>query len=392
MNEKHAWRNFRLYKWHIALGEPLFWGPILISALQNLGQMSLSQIYLMESVVILGLVLLEVPSGALADLIGRKKAIFIGHVLHTISTILFATMSNLFDAWCANIVWVIGYSLYSGADEALLYDSLKEIGRTDLFREIHGKAVGSRLFLIAFCSIAAGFLAEINLRLPVLLSIIPMIVSAAIALFFTEPQLCKKYSVREQFSLVKISTLFVANHKAIKWIIGFTILIGVSSKLWFFTYNPYFELIKLDYKYYGLIFFGLNMVSWIFSHNADLIVKKISEAKTIILMFVIVGMGVFLMGTFVSIFSISMIFAVNIVRGISSPFTSEFLNRHLDSENRATVLSIKSASNGLAQFLGMGFFGFLLQKFDLVVCMQILGICVIFFGLLIIRKYYKIFG
>lgn len=392
MNAQEVSRNVRLYSWYLTFREPIFWAPVVISSLMHLGKMKLSEIYFMEAIVLIGFILFEIPSGALADLIGRKKTIVIGAIFQLASRIFFALINSPSDVWLANISWMIGFSLSSGADSAFLYDSLKEGGRENEYRKIEGRATGNWLFLVALGSLIAGFFAEYSLRLPAILSIPGILFSCIVAFFLKEPQTTKKYTAKEQISIMKISFLFVANHKKVKWILGFTTMIAVASKIWFFSYNPYFELVKLDLKYYGIIFFVLNIVAWYFSRYADFLGRKIKEGNIMKLMVTLVGMPILFMGSIVSVFSVGMVFLQNVVRGFSKPFFGEFLNRHLDSENRATVLSIQSAVSGLAQFIFLGIFGFLLTIWNMPFCLQILGVTVLILGTLEIIAYKKIFN
>lgn len=372
--------------------EPLLWGSVLISCIIHLGKMTLSEIYFMESIVLLGTIFLQVPMGALADLIGRKKTMIMGSLLYVVSVIWFAISRSPFDVWGGNIAWMVGASLCDGADSAFLYDSLKSVGRESEYKKIDGEAVGNRLLLTAICAILAGFLAQHSLRLPLLFSVPGVIFSAIMPFFFKEPPMEKKFIAREQMNIMKISILFVANHKEVKWIIGFTTLIGVVSKIWFFTYNPYFELVKLDLKFYGVVFFTLNVIAWFFSKYAHKISGKFTERAVAILMVLLIGLPILVMGSFVSVLAVCMVFPQNIVRGFMRPFFGEFLNRHLNSENRATVLSVQSAVSGLAQFVALGGFGFLLVSWGLSFCLQILGLTVLILGGLAILKYKKIFG
>lgn len=391
MNEAQAVRNVRLYRWYGTLREPLMWGPILISSITQLGKMSLQEIYFMEAVVLLGFIFLEVPSGALADLIGRKKTVAVGGLFYAGSISWFACMDSPFDVWGANITWMVGASLCSGADTALLYDSLKEVGREHEYKQIEGAVVGNRLFLTALTALATGFLAEQHLRLPLLLSIPGVAVSAIAAFCFIEPQPTKKYTPREQFNLMRVSILFVANHKQVKWVVLFSTLIGAVSKVWFFTYNPYFELVDLDLRYYGLVFFLLNAVAWCFSRYAYTIERKVSEQTTVVLMVALIGIPMFVMGSVIAVASVGMVLLQNAVRGLSAPFFSALINRHLDSENRATVISVKSAVMGLSQFLGLGIFGVMLGPWSLPFCLQLLGITTLVLGTLGVFMYRKIF-
>ncbi|MEN9405341.1 MAG: hypothetical protein RLY47_300 [Candidatus Parcubacteria bacterium] len=392
MTAEQACRNVALYRRYLTFNEPLLWGPILITCLIHLGHMELADIYLMEAVVVLGFVFLEVPSGALADLIGRKKTVVLGSVLHLVSMIWFALIQSPFDVWGANIVWMIGASLCSGADSAILYDSLKELGREGEYKQIEGAAVGNRLLIVAFCSLATGLIAETHLRVPLLLSIPGVIFSTVSTFFLTEPRAIRTYAAREHFNMMKMSVLFVANHRAVKWIIGFSMLITVSSKVWFFTYNPYFELVKLPIAHYGIMFFLLNVVAWFFSRYAYSLERRLSEQKVIVLMILMMGFPIIFMGSVVAVFSVGVILLQNAVRGFERPFLGAFFNNHLDSENRATVISIRSAVSGLAQFLGLGIFGIMLNNWSLPFCLQLLGIAVLLLGVLSLRKYRQVFS
>jgi len=384
-------RNIRLYHWYQAFNEPLFWGPILIAYILHLGKMPLADIYFMEAIVVLSLIFLEVPSGALADLIGRKKTIVLGGIFNLADVIWFANADSPLDVWTANFLWVIGFSLKSGADSALIYDSLSELGLTKNYKKIEGRALSNRLLLFAFSSLITGFLAEINLRLPVMLSALGIAVSLTAACFFKEPNATKSYSLKKQFNLMKLSVLFVANHKEIKWLLGFSALIAIISKIWFFTYNPYFELVNLDLKYYGFIFFLLNIIAWFSSRYAHLAERYITERAVIVAMVGLLSLPIILMGTIVAWPCIFLVLLQNFVRGFSFPFFREFLNSRIESKSRATVISINSAFNGLAQFLALGIFSFCLRAYSLPVCLQILGIFMLIAGILGIHRYWQMY-
>ena len=113
-------RNILLYRLYTIFNEPLFWGPVLIASLQNLAHMSLPAIYFQESLVLCICLILDVPAGALADLVGRRRVIIAGRAFLFLDVFLFATMKSPTDALLANILWAVGFSLQSGADEALI--------------------------------------------------------------------------------------------------------------------------------------------------------------------------------------------------------------------------------------------------------------------------------
>ena len=134
-------RNIKLYQAFQAFVEPIFWGPILILFLNKAAKMTLPEIFFMESIVVAAQIFLQLPTGTIADLIGRKKTMFIGSLFFVADNLFFASANCPWLAWTGNILWVIGFSLVSGADSALLFDSLRILGRENEYKKIQGKSL-----------------------------------------------------------------------------------------------------------------------------------------------------------------------------------------------------------------------------------------------------------
>jgi hypothetical protein len=282
--------------------------------------------------------------------------------------------------------------LVSRADSSLLYDTLKAAGQTEKFKRIQGRSIGFRLFLVALASIMVGYLAEVQIRLPLFLCLPFMAANCLITYLFVEPQRSQNhYGLKKHWDLMKLSILFVSNNKKVKWIIGYIVLIGVVSKIWFFTYNPYFELVGLPLKYFGYLFFGMNLIAALFSFFADKISRKLSDFVSLVLMVVLLGGPIVLMAAVVALPSVLLVLVQNIVRGYLKPFTDHFLHDRLNSENRATVMSVKSAVNGLGQFVFLGLFGLMLGMFSLTDSLLMLGVASLVISGYLLVRYQKIF-
>lgn len=387
MNQSDVRRNVLLYRIYVLFAEPLFWGPIVISSLQNLAHMPLHQIYYQESAVLIICVLLDIPSGALADLIGRKKTLIIGRTFLFGSALFFATMTNPLEAWIANILWAIGYTLQSGADSALLYDTIKESGKESEYKRIEGQAVGLRLILIAFCGLATGIIAKIDLRLPIQIGMPLTLIPLVVALFLKEPVSTKRYSIQAQTDILKQGIMFVRSSPEVRWMIGFAALLATVSKVWFFTYNPYFELVGLDIAYYGVIFFCLNMVAWLSSHYAHKIEKYLGERRCIAIMILCVGVPILIMGLLPIWPCAYLVLVQNIVRGFMRPFVGDYMNRHVTSDIRATVLSTQSSVANFIAIIALAIFGFSIANLNLLNSLIILGISCLILGGISYRSY-----
>ena len=105
------------------------------------------EIGLLESIFLLVTLLLEVPTGVLADKIGRKYTASVGFFLVACGTMLIGAGGSFFIFALAQIIFGIGASLRSGADTALIYDSLIEANEAGLYNRIEGRSFA--LFSIA---------------------------------------------------------------------------------------------------------------------------------------------------------------------------------------------------------------------------------------------------
>ncbi len=390
MEQKFVLRNLRLYAWFQALREPLFWGPVLITYILSVGRMSLSQIYVMESVVVIIVMLLQIPGGAIADRLGRKRAMLVGMCLLALDCLLFGIGSGPVWMWVSNLVWALGYSLVSGADSALLYDTLAVAGRTDEFKRFEGRTIAYRYFLIAITSLSVGYLAGVNLRLPVLLGLPGVLAVIGIVAAMVEPPRTKPAG--KHWDVMKLSVLFVANNRKVKWIIAYAVLLSVIGKVWFFTYNPYFELVHLPLVLYGWVFFGLNVVAGVFSGSAGWLAKRIPARVSILGMVALTGLSILAMAFVIAQPMVILALAQNVVRGYIKPFMGQFLHDHLDSENRATVASVQSAVDGFGQVVLLGIFGLVLKVFSLPASLLMLGVFTLLAGGTLLVLYPRVFG
>lgn len=355
------------------------------------GNMTLSEFYVMEGVVMVLILLLEAPSGACADKFGRKVTILFGVVSFFFGFLWFVLMQNTVDVWCANILISIGFAFSSGADEALLRDSLATVNREHEYKRILGRAFSNRLLVVAVCSLLAGLLAQVSIRLPMYSCLPGVIALCIIALFFHEPPV-KEIQHTTVCTLLRESASALYTNKALWWATCFLFLIGSASQLWFFSYNPYFALVGLDVGWYGIIFASLNLVAWYFSKNAYKIAKRMNDAHTYAIMVASVSIPMLVMGTFVETWAVSMVLFQNFSRGVLKPFISDLTNTHTVSQRRATVLSTQSAVCLLGHCFSLFVFSWIVDVYQVPHALQILGVATLVFGVIGMCKYYSHIG
>ena len=114
--------------------------PIIVLFFQDNG-LNLQQIMTLQACYSLSLSLLEIPSGYAADIIGRRKTLILGCILAFLG---FSIFSVSYDFWwflIAEILLGFGNSFISGADTALMYDSLLEAKAEDQFLKYEGRSI-----------------------------------------------------------------------------------------------------------------------------------------------------------------------------------------------------------------------------------------------------------
>lgn len=373
------------------LVEPLFWAPVIIMYIQKVGGMSLPQIYIMESVVVFGMVFIDIVSSSYSDLVSRKNVLILGAFLHLVAIISFSFVNSPLFVWVANIFVMSGSAMILGVGEAFLVDTAKELNLFHRYRDIYGHVNASRYLAMAVGSLAGGYLYKIDPHLPMFLSIPGVAVSVILSFFLEEPPRVKKREKIKKWELIKKSIIFSIKNKAVRWIIVYAAAISSLAGLWFFTYNPYFQWVELDTRYFGWIFCVLNILSFLGSTYSDLIVKRAGEGLTIFFLAFLPIIAVLLMAFFMNQYATLLLVFGTIHRGIGEVFLSHFINSHLDSSNRATILSAKSSISSLIKATALWVFGLVLARWSLPISMKILGIFFLGINILIFWRYKIIF-
>lgn len=174
-------RRFYAYKLST---EFYFLSAIWILFLQSRG-FSLTEIGLAEAAFHLAPLLLELPSGSFADLVGRRWSLALGSLLIALSTAVLWIADSLPLVMLALFLHGASYSFRSGADQAFLYESLGE--RQGSFASIFGKLLGVSYLVAAAAAWIGAALSDITYSLPFALSIAVALGGAWLAAGLVEP-------------------------------------------------------------------------------------------------------------------------------------------------------------------------------------------------------------
>ena len=370
-------RNVKIYYMYSTFAELLILGPILVLFLIAKG-LSFTEIMVLQSISAIAVVLFEVPTGAVADKIGRKESILLGSLLWAVSLGIYVVGTSFPMFILAEVIFSLGATFKSGADNALIYDSLKIMGREKEFQSIEGKARSFALYAQAVGSIIAGFVYEVNTNLPFLISVFFMLVTIVISLKFKEPPIegkVGKYGLN-YMEQIKESGKFIISHEKIKAIIIFTMMFFIFYRTAFFYYQPYMEAVKIPVRYFGIIFFIFNITAAFASKRSHWIMEK-TKPKTLTFMALLMIISFVLMGTVKIWLGVFAILFQQVARGIYRPVTTKYLNKHIPSDKRATVLSFQSLACNMSVAIAFPLMGILKDHENIFITHMVLGIAMI---------------
>lgn len=159
--------------------------PVWVS--MELTHISLTQLTLIEIIIFGSQFVLELPTGAFADLLGKRVTVFLGNLITALSMVAFAFSNSFPDFVLSATLIGLGAALTSGAKEALLYDTLKQVGREDTFDDIASKQNVVFQSGMAVATLVGGLLWTINYKLPALLTGFAVLLAAFATLKVIEP-------------------------------------------------------------------------------------------------------------------------------------------------------------------------------------------------------------
>ncbi len=340
-------------------------------------------IFLLQGIYSVSIVVLEIPSGYFADVLGRKKTIIIGAVLGFIGFSVYSVSYGFWTFLIAEVILGFGQSLISGADSAMLYDSLLANKKERDYLKYEGRIISIGNFAEAIAGVTGGFLATYSLRTPYFIQTVVAFIAIPAALTLVEP-VREKIITKMKFSdITNIFKYSLIENRPLRYNLIFSAIIGSStlSMAWFV--QPYFKTLEMPVSWYGIFWTLLNLSVGLTSLIAYKVDKRLTQAKVVILITLLVAGCYIATGAFQAYWAISFLFLFYLVRGLATPILKDYINRMTDSNIRATVLSVRNFIIRLV-FAGLGpILGWYTDHYSLATALTMAGVFFLISGLLV---------
>lgn len=372
IDENYVRKNVRAY-----LVSRISWLSITIVSIVGIwirDNLSFSEMLLLQGLFALMLLLMEIPTGIIADLFDRRKVLMFGYVNSSIGLIAYATLHGFNGFLIAELFFSIGMASISGADTASIWDTYladnDEPGAHNIIAKGKLIMLGSAVIL----TVVGGIIAAYSLTISLYIACMGVLLNVVIY--------GKSYEVPRQ----KVESAKVAWIKSVKMFrvskfreaLFLGLILATVLRIAFWAYIPKLEDYNVDPFWFGFVLAGANLVAVITTY---LIGYRETNGTSITLIAIVIGVAG------VSLFAIDntlwiLLFAIGLhqisraIIGILMPIK---INQATESDIRASAISLISMVLGSAYFVATVSFDILsMSRVEIMITNAVMGIVILF--------------
>ena len=310
--------------------------------------------------------LCQIPTGVVADVFSRRLSVIIGMFLIGVGFVLEGSIPHFETILLAQMLWGLGYTFVSGAEEAWIADEVGEENVGQVY--LRGSQLGQvGAFLGAIVSVG---LASIQINLPIVLGGAFYIVLGASLVFLMPEHNFHPGSREERSSWQSMRETLLKGGRLVRrssLLITILVIAGVSGmasegfdRLSAAHFLANFQFPGLDHfkpvVWFGIISIGGRLLS---IGATEIVRRRLDTTKHLAIARVLFGMNVLLIASVVT-FGLAGNFAValaafwsaTVLRTMDTPIYTAWLAQSIDPKVRATVLSMGGQADALGQIAG----------------------------------------
>ena len=300
-----------------------------------------SVVGLLEVVMIVSTIIFEIPTGAIGDLLGKKKTLIIACFLAGVAQIWTGVSPSILHLVLALVLLNFGGALRSGTFEAMIYDSLKDEGKEKQYMRVVSNMGAVRLATLAVVSLVGGIMYKYVNGLPYIVNGITFLIAAVVASFLTEPRIdSEKFNLRNYIkqNVIGFKQLFINHYSALRTI-GLLLVMMVTLIVW----EGINDILSVKYGFTATQLGFLSSIFALAGAGGSVIAGKLSEKVDHNILY-FGSLVLYILSMLVSPF-VGMIVGGGtiLLRNFVSPLldneTSTIINNQVESKYRATALS-----------------------------------------------------
>ncbi len=319
---------------------------IWVIYLQQQRGLSLSQAALIDVTFFVAAALAEVPTGIVADTLGRKTSLLIGTALMSASTIVWVIAPTLSLVMLAYVCLGIGNTFLSGADDALFYESVQLAGRGANYTRLVGYGSATMTGALALGSVASGLFASLALPLPFFIAALSLLMMFGIALTFQESSTNGKAKGQTRLSYKEVlrqSFVLMKARPTVRYPMIYLALVPVVALMLETLFvQPQALRWGVPIAGIGIVIMGLQMTNIAGASWSDWLGKRLGQRLLLYATPLLIIISLILLATLQIFPALFFIILISFLTAAQHPVVLSSIQAGVSDDARATLLSMQS--------------------------------------------------
>jgi MFS family permease len=335
--------------------------PVVVPFYQSYG-LTMERIFQLQTIFALCVVTLEVPTGYVADLLGRRRCIIAAALFYGLAFTTLALSRGFAGFVVFEVLAALATSLFSGTDVALLYDSLEAAGERGASTRLLGRKVFYSQIGETVAALLGGGLALLSLRAPVVVNAIVCWLPLAVAVTLVEPPRARLDRRHHLDNARLIGRVVFGESHLLRLIVFNLIAYGLATLLAVWAFQGYWLQLGVGLGWFGLLWAAYNLTVALAAAVAHRVEARLGAPVVVLAVGVLpvvgyAGMAVCGLaappGLGWAIGGIVFGLTFQVGRGLNQVINRDALNVRVPTELRATANSLTALGVRLAfAFLG----------------------------------------
>lgn len=363
MKEEYNRNIWKSYVYDFMKNFTLFSG-VLIPFFTIWGGITFTQIMILQAIFTFSMFLFEVPTGVVADRWGRKTSLILSGFVTGVAVLVYASYANFWIFALGEVLWAVGATLASGADSALIYDSLKQMKKEKKSKSIFNRIESIGLVAMMLSAPLGSLVAkQFGLNWALLLTSVPMFLTIGVGLTLKEPPVGKEKEQRDYFKILKAGLKYFKEHRILKILTFDYVTIVTLSFFLIWVYQVVLGMLNFPLEYYGFVHAGIVVAEIIILNSVIKIEMALnSKKKYILFSSLLVGVCYLILAfSFNAYIAIACMLLIGGFGMTMKPLFYSYINKYIESKNRATILSAVSMSRAIVAAIANIVFGCLVD-------------------------------
>jgi predicted MFS family arabinose efflux permease len=328
----------------VTLGVPVVLWVVFLQ--QHYG-FTLTQVVLLDIPFWVGKFVFEIPTGVVADKFGRKLSLAISAVMSSLIWLIFAFSGTFIVLAIAQFFGAMAATFHSGADEALLFESMQAVGEEEAYARVTARARAAETVSAMLSGLAVGWIASENMVIPVVLTavfsalmLIPILLMKETggtnnAPRTAEPRIAYAQIVRQATNALRSTAL-------LRWAAAYLVILGSVSFYAIMFLQPYTIALGLPIIALGPVMVGVQLASIGGSLSLAGVQKRLGSRAILVGVPVLLAPCLLALGLVHAVPVLASAMAASFLFSLTQPVLLAVIQRRISNEARATLLSLQS--------------------------------------------------